>query len=114
MLLLKNSGNSFNYILNINKQFYSNTSNALHSSAAQRSSGNGTAAGFPHCYAEELPLVSLSDIVEFKSGIVKTNPYQGLLKDRENSPFRFGFLSLFSELFLNIVENSSVLRSFIT
>ncbi len=36
------------------------------------------------------PIVSLRDIVEYKTGIVKTNPYQGLLKGKENSKFKLG------------------------
>nr|QWO71407.1 DNA polymerase [Termitomyces sp. K2P1] len=37
-----------------------------------------------------LPIRSLREIVEFKSGIVKTNPYQGLLKGKEKLKFKLG------------------------
>jgi len=41
------------------------------------------------------PIMSLRDIVDYKTGIVKTNPYQGLLKGTEKSKFKFGKAKLY-------------------
>lgn len=32
-----------------------------------------------------MPIMSLKDIVDYKTGKIKTNPYQGLLKGKEDS-----------------------------
>ena len=41
------------------------------------------------------PIMSLRDIVEYKSGKVKTNPYQGLLLGKDKSKFYFGKARLY-------------------
>jgi len=43
----------------------------------------------------EAPILSLRDLVEYKTGIVKTKPYQGLLKDKDNSNLKFGKARLY-------------------
>jgi hypothetical protein len=42
-----------------------------------------------------MPIMSLKDIVNYKTGIIKTNPYQGLLKGKEDSEFKFGNAKLY-------------------
>jgi hypothetical protein len=37
-----------------------------------------------------MPIMSLSDVVNYKKGLIKTNPYQGLLKGKDKSVFNFG------------------------
>jgi len=69
ILLLVNRGKRSYFIVIINKKFYSTNSGAL---------------------AQGEPIMSIRDIVNYNTGIVKTNPYQGLLKGKENSKFRFG------------------------
>jgi hypothetical protein len=39
---------------------------------------------------KQQPIMSLRDIIEYKAGIVKNSPYLGLLKDKENSKYKFG------------------------
>lgn len=41
------------------------------------------------------PIMSLRDIVEYKKGIVKINPYQGLLEGKDNYKFKFGIAKLY-------------------
>lgn len=36
------------------------------------------------------PIMSLRDIIEYKEGLVERSPYQGLLKNKENTKFKFG------------------------
>ena len=38
----------------------------------------------------QLPIMSLRDIIEYKAGLVERSPYQGLLKNMENTKFKFG------------------------
>lgn len=38
----------------------------------------------------DIPIKSLRDIVEYNLGLVKIDPYQGLLKGKENLNFNFG------------------------
>ena len=41
------------------------------------------------------PIMSLRDIVNYKTGEIKTNPYQGLLKGKEKSEFKLGKAKLY-------------------
>ena len=43
------------------------------------------------------PILSLRDIVEYKKGKIKTKPYQGLLKGKEESYFKLGKPKLYPE-----------------
>lgn len=44
-----------------------------------------------------IPIMSLKDIENYKTGIIKTNPYQGLLKGKEESEFKFGKLLAYKQ-----------------
>ena len=70
--LKKNKGNRNCYILN-NNMFYS----------------TDTAAKIT------MPIMSLKDIVNYKTGEIKINPYQGLLRGKEDSEFKFGQAKLY-------------------
>ena len=41
------------------------------------------------------PIISLWDLIDFKNRITDINSYQGLLKDKENSEFKFGNAKLY-------------------
>ena len=41
-------------------------------------------------YSTEQSIVSLRDIVEYKTGVINKNPYQGLLKGKNNLKYNFG------------------------